>query len=207
MPVWARAASSPGSLGQGHRLVRERPARSVSPCAVGGDGEVGGEAGPFRPARPSSPSAVSASLVVLLGGRPVAAPLVDPAELALDAGDVVGAGARGGPLEAGDGIGEAAVERLEVADRLVELGDRRVPQGQRGVVVRPGVGVGVDGPGVVAGSPEVLGGEVVAAGLPLVVRHRRPPPTPPVPSGAGAASSASATRWCSRRRRASEVWS
>ena len=80
---------------------------------------------------------------------------------------------RGGPLVAGHGVGEAAVERLEIADRLVELGDRRVPEGQRGVVVGAGVGVGVHRPGVVAGAAEVLGGQVVAAGQALVVRHRR----------------------------------
>ena len=68
--------------------------------------------------------------VVLLGGRPLAAPLVDATELALEAGDVLGADVGGGPLVAGDRVGEATVERLEVADGLVELGDGRVDRGR-----------------------------------------------------------------------------
>ena len=173
--------------------------------AVGGDGQVGGEAGSLDE-RSVVAERGERLVVVLLGGRPLAAPLVDATELALDAGDVVAAGAGRGPLEAGDRVGEPAVERLEVADRLVELGDGGMPQGQRGVVVRPGVGVGVHRPRVVAGQAEVLGGEVVAAGLSLVVRHRGRDRAAG-DAGPDAASSASATRWCRSRRRASDVWS
>ena len=173
---------------------------------MGGDGQVGGEAGSLDQ-RSVVAEGGERLAVVLLGRRPLAAPLVDATELALEAGDVLGVGVRGGALVAGDGVGEPAVERLEIADRLVELGDRRVPEGQRGVVVRAGVGVGVHRPGVVAGAPEVLGGQVVAARQPLVVRHRGRDRRPPTTRARDAASSASATRWCRSRRRASEVWS
>ena len=161
-----------GLIGQGDGLDGQ-PGRGfrVTP-SVRSDGEIRGEPCSIDE-RPVTTQGTERLVVVLLGRRPLAAPLVHPAELPLDAGDVVPTGSSGRPLEAGDGVGEPAVQRVQVADRLVEVRHRRVPQGERRLVVRTGIGVGEHGSCVVAGPAEVLRGEVVAARLALVVRHRR----------------------------------
>ena len=85
--------------------------------------------------------------------------------------DIITVGAGRGALVAAHRVGEPSIEGLEIPDRFVQLGDGGMPQGEGGVVVRPGVGVRVQRPRVVAGDAEVLGREVISAGQSLVVGH------------------------------------
>ena len=96
-------------------------ARSVSPCrcAVMARSAVSRAR---STSEPSSPSARERLLVVLLGRRPLAAPLVDAAELALEAGDVVAVGRGRRPAR--------SWRRRRRTDRRASR-DRRSPRGAR----------------------------------------------------------------------------
>ena len=194
------------SLGQRHGLVGEPAGALGVALPVGGDGQIGGEAGSLDE-RAVVAQGGERLVVVLLGRRPLAAPLVDATELALDAGDVVARRREPRPAR--------SWPRRRRSDRRASRG-RRSPRGARRRRGAPGPAPRRSASGRrrwrtppgrgrrPGGSARRRGrrGRPAARGAPP-----RPRPTPPVDAGPDAASSASATRWCRSRRRASDVWS
>ena len=111
--------------------------------------------------------------VVALGQLPVAAALVDDAELVLDAARARRLALRRGRVVGGERGAVGALQRSHVADRLVQRLGIGVAERERGLVVRDRLGARREHPGAIAGGGVLLGRLPVVPGALEMVRDDR----------------------------------